>query len=170
MDWPTLLSLPLLAGAVIVVVAVMSKLLEQLFLAPPPELVTRARRARVQRRHMEPVGSWRIRIQVAEDRLRAAANAFILKAQQRGYALHTPYVGPTWALPTSDPLSIELVAARYPDGPSTEELFQIANGLVVDLGDDDIGPRAHYAIREKSERPVTEPTPGLLTVTDWSKN
>jgi len=95
-----------------------------------------ARKYRVHRRHLESLRSWQRRTEAAMDALVGASDAFTTEAQRLGRMGHVPYAGVHWSLPGDHPLAVALLAARYPDGPSRDELAQIMGGPVVEIDAD----------------------------------
>jgi hypothetical protein len=131
------LSLVLLLAVGVAVLTVKVQLfLTQYVLPAPGGQVAHAKHYRVFRRHHESLKSWEDRTVAAADAFHAAADAFVAEAEQQGRLERVGWAGLKSSLPSSHPLSIALVAARYPDGPPPLELGRIALGEVVETGVD----------------------------------
>lgn len=112
------------------------RLLEQYVLPAPSGQVAHAKHYRVTRRHLESLKSWENRTGAAARALHAASDAFVAEAQKLGRMERVSRAGLKWSLPSTHPLAVALVAARYPDGPPQRELHQIAIGEVTEVGVD----------------------------------
>jgi hypothetical protein len=76
----------------------------------------------VPRRHLESVTAWNARIVAAHERQERAQTEFIEVARWES----TSERGGVWLLRRNHPAAIALLHARYPDGPTLEELVQLA--------------------------------------------
>jgi hypothetical protein len=95
-----------------------------------------AERYRVPRRHLESLRSWETRTFAAAMLLHAADDAFVAEAQKLGMVDRISERGLRWSLPSAHPAAIALTAARYPDGPSPEEIERLMCGTCTQIGVD----------------------------------
>jgi hypothetical protein len=99
--------------------------------------IAHAEHYRIQRRHLESLQSWEKRTVDAATTLRIAVDAFYTEAERLGRVEKFSKCGLLWTLPAAHPLTIALLAARYPDGPPPEKLAKLAtSGLWGETGID----------------------------------
>jgi len=73
------------------------------------------------RRHLESVFAWRKRMDAVSKKVSETSDAFIAEARKNGNRVEEGR-RITFTLPAYHPLSVAHLCARYPDGPSYEEL------------------------------------------------
>lgn len=137
---PLSLSLPevlvIVAGTCAIAIAVRHALTQ--YLLPPSRAsgaqVAFAELYRVPRRHLESIRTWEARTLAAAKALHAASDAFVAEAETLGRVERFSHAGLKWTLPSTHPLAIAYVVARYPDGPPPVEIARIAMGEYSQLG------------------------------------
>lgn len=125
----------LIVGACVATVA-LQWFFEQYVLPPPGGSIAHAKHYRVVRHHRESLKSWETRTVAAAKAFRAAEDAFVTEAERLGRLERVSRAGLRWSLPSNHSLSLALLSARYPDGPSAKEWERIASGEVVVTGVD----------------------------------
>jgi hypothetical protein len=106
----------------------------------------------VRRRHFESLSSWDARTDAVALLVLSAEKAFIAESSKRG-TTRISDDGPVACLPANDPVALTLLHARYPDGPSIEELAEIAG----------------YGIERFSGTPALTAPPPSRKVSVWER-
>jgi len=115
----------LLTITVAAAVAFAHYLLTQYVLPPDKGMRLFAEENNVPRRHLESIRAWGKRAAVAHETL-VHANRFFCDAAQMGGTITYEGRAITYSLPHSHPASVLLLHAKYPNGPSFEELAAVA--------------------------------------------
>lgn len=102
-------------------------LLLQEYVLPDSSQDAFAKRTNVPRRHLESRSAWTRRTVEAYRKRSAAYEQFLQAAKERGqYHEYASGRGYSYTLPIRDPAAVALLHARYPDGPSLDQLRALA--------------------------------------------
>jgi hypothetical protein len=106
-------------------VVLVQYLLTQYVLPPDEGMRLFAKDSNVSRRHLESIRAWGKRVEAVHRSMDYANRFFYDAAQMSGSIVHEGRAI-IYSLPHSHPASVLLLHAKYPDGPSFEELAAIA--------------------------------------------